>query len=239
LPDERTVALALVVILGTVGLGWGVDYLVRVGAQSVVARTVQARTGVAGRPSVEMNGTVFLWQAVRGRYNDVRIGVRDLTSGPLTIARVDATLHGVHVPFHSVLVRDVNRIVVDRSDETAILRYDDLNRYLKSLGSPLTVAPLDGGQLKLTGTVSALGRTFSASADARVSAAPGGLDVTPTSIDTGVSALDRASQALLGSQFTFRVPLTALPFGQQVTSISVAREAITVDAAGTAVVLPS
>lgn len=234
---RSTVLLAAGVVLTVVLVGWGVDRLIRIGAQSVVARAVQKQTGVTQRPKVEIDAGVFVWQAIRGRYDRISIDVQDIETDNLRIADVQAVARGVHLSFHDVLVRDFQQVVIERTDETAYLRYADINNYLKAIGRRVTLAPgKRPGEVKVTGTVTVLGRNISASADAKASAGPGRLDIVPTSIDSGLSGLDSASRAVLGQALTVRVPLTALPFGQKLTGIDVGKANIVVHAAGTGVV---
>jgi LmeA-like phospholipid-binding len=230
------VVLGLSVVLGTALLLWGADRLARWGAESLLARNVQSSTGAPGRPSVDVHGTFFLPQVVRGRYDDVEITVRDLSSGPLRLAEVHARLSGVHLSFHDVLVQDLDPIGIDRSVEEASLTYADLNRYLQLTGRPLSVAPADGDGLRLTGTVDVLGRSISASTQVRLSVRTGALAVAPTQLATD-TPLDAATGLLLGQRFTFLVPLDPLPFGQVLTAVEVGEGGLVVRAGGNDVVI--
>lgn len=234
---RNTVLLAVAVVVVVLAVGWGLDRLIRVGAQSVVARAVQTQTGVAQRPTVKIDATVFVWEAVRGRYDQISIDVHGINTDSLRIADVQAVARGVHVSFHDVLVRDFQQVVIERTDETAYLRYGDINDYLKAIGRRVKLAPgKRPGEVKVTGTVTVLGRDISASADAKVNAGPGRLDIVPASVDSGLSGLDSASRAVLGQALTVRIPLSALPFGQKLTGIDVRSGDIVVHAAGTNVV---
>ena len=232
LPDPRTLALAVAVAAFTVAMLWVSDSLARVGAQSLIARAVQQGIGTPNRPSVHVHDRSFLLEVIRGRYADVDITAAPVVSGPLRIAEVHAVLHGVRLSLHDVLVRDTHRIVIDRSAETATFHYGDLNRYFAATANPLKVAFARKGEVRLTGTVRVLGTSVSASADARLSFVAGALAITPTQFDLGSSGLDQASRVLLGQRFTVRIPLQALPFGQSVTRIDVARSGILVHASG-------
>ncbi len=211
--------------------------LSRVGAQSLIARTVQQAVGATHRPTVHLHGRLFLTQVVGGRYDDVEIDVRPLNSGPLRIADVHADLHGVYLAYHDVLLDNARRIVIDDSHESVTLRYPDLNSYLTAVGDRLTLASGQGRQLRLTGTVQVLGRSVSASADVKVSAANDAIDITPTQFETGNAGLDSLSRALLGQRFTLHISLQALPFGQHLTRIDTGRDGITVHADGSSVVI--
>ncbi|GGL92939.1 LmeA family phospholipid-binding protein [Nakamurella endophytica] len=235
---SRTVALALSVVIGTLALLWVADWLSRLGAQSLLARSVQDETGSPERPSVTIHGTVFLLQVIRGRYDQVDVDIPQLSSGPLRLQRVHAELQGVHLPFHDVLVRNARQVVVDRATEDAFLSYDDLNRYLRFTGRSLTVESAGSGKVTVTGTVRILGREVSVSADATLAARGDSVAVTPGRLHTDTS-LDRASEILLGERLTLLVPLDPLPFGQLLTSIRTTEHGLQVQATGTGVVLAS
>jgi hypothetical protein len=235
-PALGTVALGLSVVLGTALLLWGADWLARWGAESLLARNVQEATGVPGRPSVQVHGTFFLPQLVRGRYGDVEITVEDLSSGPLQIDTVHAELTGVHVPFHDVLVQNPGPVLIERTAEDAFLTYDSLNHYLDVTGRPVTIGAGSAHEVRLTATVEILGRSISAATRARLVPRDGELAVQPTELDTD-TVLDPASRLLLGQRFTFVVPLDPLPFGQELTAVDAQDSGLQVRAEGTDVVV--
>ncbi len=225
--------VVLVLLLAT----WGADVLARKGAESLVARDVQAATGVAEQPVVEIDGRFFLAQVIRGAYGRVHVSARGVKNGPLVVDRLDADLSDVRVPFHDVLVRDVRTIGVGHSEETAVLTYQALNSYLEATGRPLTVAPGPGDQgVALSGSVEVLGRQVDASADVTLSVADGNLQLTPQAITSG-SVLGDAAQLLLGQRLSVAVPLGSLPFSQRLTAVRPTAEGLVVEAAGDAVVL--
>jgi len=236
---RRTVVTAQVLafVLALAAVLHGADVLARAAARSLVVRAVQERTGVAEPPEVEIHGALFLPQVVRGVYDRVDVRVSGIESGPLQLQQVDAELHGVHLPFHDVLVRDPRRIIVESAVQRASLTYDDLDRYLEVTGRPLTVAPGRGGDVALTGTLEVLGQDVDASVDAALAARDGRLEVSPTQLRTGADGLDRASRLLLQQRLTFVVPLQSLPFGLEVTGIDVGEQGLLVHARGRGVVL--
>jgi hypothetical protein len=218
-------------------LTWGADHIARWGAENLLARNIREATGVPTQPSVDINGTFFLHQVVQGRYDEVEITLRDLTSGPLRIAELRARLSGVHVSFRDVLIQETDPVWIEASVEEALLTYEDLNRYLDATGRPVTVAAA-GGEVRLTGTAEVLGQTVSASTRAGLSTRDGALAIRPTQVDTD-TVLDPASSLLLGQRFTFLVPLDPLPFGQQLSGVEVVEAGVVVEARGDHVVLRS
>jgi hypothetical protein len=230
---------ALVLVAGLLALLWGADALARVGAQTLIARSIQDATGVADQPVVKVRGVLFLPQLIRGAYNEVNVTTRGITNGPLPVERLDSQLFDVRVPFHDVLVRDVRQVGIGRSVEIANLRYDDLNAYLATTGRPLRLASAPDGQVKITGSVDLGNGPVEASADATLSVDNGAVKVTPRQIDTGTNTLDQATRLLLGQRLNLTVPLGNLPFGHQLTGATPYPDGIRVEATGTGIVLPT
>jgi hypothetical protein len=230
-PRVSTALLAASILLGIGLLLWGADLLARWGAESLLARHVQATTGVLERPSVDVGGTFFLPQVLSGRYEEVDIVVDDLTSGPLRIQRLHAELRGVHLTFHDLLVQNSVPIYIEQSRERATLTYDALNSYLDATGRSVRVAAAPAGETLLTGTFQVFGREVSASALAVLDAEDDDLTVRPTQVETGTT-LDGASRALLRQRFSFVVPMDPLPYGQRLTGIETTDAGVVVVAEG-------
>jgi hypothetical protein len=233
---RRTAAVAVSVVIGVVVLLVGADWLARVGAQSLLSRQIQDATGVLTSPVVQVHGGPFLPQVVAGYYDTVEVELVDVSSGPLTISTLSATLTGVHLPFHDVLVRKVDRIHIDSAEQTAFLTYDDINSYLSMSGHRVQVQPAPDGEVTLTGTVTVLGTEVSASAVAQIDSRDGALSLKPTRLDTD-TPLDRASEILLGQRFTLLIPLDPLPFGQQIRSIEARDDGFLVEAGGSGIIV--
>lgn len=234
-PRISTALLAASVLLGSGLLLWGTDAVARWGAETYLERHVQTATGVLERPAVDVHGTFFLPQVLRGRYEAVEVEVVGLASGPLRIDRLHAELSGVHLSLHDLLLQNAVPIYVERSRERATLTYDDFNHYLDVTGRPVRIEPAPAGEVVLTGTAEVFGREVSASARALLDAANGDLEVRPTQLATGTD-LDPASRALLRQRFSFVVPLDPLPFGQRLTDIETTGTAVVIDAEGIGVV---
>lgn len=229
---------AAIVVLALLLATWGADVLARVGAESLIARDVQAATGVTEVPEVAIGGHFFLVQVIRGAYGEVHVSARGLKNGPLVVDRLDAELTDVRVPFHDVLVRDVRAVGVGHSEETVVLTYAALNDYLAATGRPLRVSPGPGDQVvTLAGSVEVLGKQVDASAEVTLSVADGNLRLTPRAITSGGSLLGDAAQLLLGRRLSVAVPLGSLPFSQRLMAVRTTADSLVVEAAGDAVVL--
>ncbi|SFF47770.1 LmeA family phospholipid-binding protein [Blastococcus tunisiensis] len=233
------VAVLVGALLGTGLLLWGLDRLARQTVQALLAEELQQATGTVVAPTVEVGGGPVLLQALRGRYDEVRVALEDVSNGPLTFDRVDAELQGVHLSFHDLVVRDADAVVFEGSTTDAWLRYDALDQYLRFTGRPMTVRPAGpegSDQVRLTATGELLDRPYEASVTAVVDPATGALAVRPTEVLTD-RPLDRSAELLLTERFRFRVPLDPLPFGRQVAEFDLGEEAVTVRTTGAGIVL--
>jgi hypothetical protein len=236
--DRAVLALAVSVVVGTVVLLCGAEWLAKQGAQSVLAQALQERTGALEPPTVDIRGGPVLIQALRGRYEDVQVSAEALSSGPLRIEEFSATLSGVHLSFHDLLHGTPARIVVGSAVQGAVLRYEDLNRYLGFTGRSVEVAPTPDGGIRATGQLEVRGAPVDVSTRARITTEDGAVVLQPTELRTD-EPLDGLDELLAIQRFTVRVPLEPLPFGQRLTEIRIEPEGIVVEASTTDVEIGS
>jgi hypothetical protein len=212
----------LVVVLLLLGLAVVADRVAVGVAEDKVAEQVAAKGGLRGRPTVDITGFPFLTQAVRGRYDDVRIALTADQLGQPAGTRADIALHGVHVPLSSVLSGSVGKVPVDRIDGTATLSYALLSA---QLGGDSTVRA-EGDALQITKTVELLGQTIPLTATGTVALQDNRLviDVQKAAgagVDLPGFLVSRASDLL-----DLRYDVPALPFGLQLTGVSPAEDGV-------------
>ncbi|MGQ7296249.1 LmeA family phospholipid-binding protein [Quadrisphaera sp. KR29] len=241
----RRLLLTLVVVSviagGAVVAAPLVDAAVRTSVQERVAVEVARQTGATGGVDVEVRGGWFVPQALRGRYEDVRVVARGVPAGDLRVEEVDAHLSGVVVPLRELADGRVDRVEVERATSTASLAYPVLNGVLGQRQPPLSVAP-DQGALRVTGTARVLGQDVSLSALVDLTAQAGGVSAVPRRLDSGSALLDRLSRSVLSGlrdRLAFQVPLEQLPFSQQVTGVEVRTTGLVVSTAGQSIVVGS
>lgn len=234
---RRTALEAVALVLGTLLLLWGTDRLAEIGAESLLERNIQDVTGVAERPVVDVRGPLFLPQAIRGAYGEVRVSVSDLRSGPLTVDQVEATLYDVRMPFKDVLLRDIRRVGVSRTTDQVTLRFQDLNAYFETTGRSLRLAGTDDGHVEMSGYFIVLGQTMRATAEVDLEVDGSQLRIAPREVDTGDTVLGSARRLLLAQRLGFAIPLDTLPFGTELTEVSVDADELRVSATSTAIVL--
>jgi hypothetical protein len=225
-------------VIGVVALLlWGADTMARIGAQTLLSRNIQDATGVEVPPEVDVEGIFFLPQVIRGVYSEVHVTTEDVTGGPLRIDRVESQLSDVRVPFHDVLVRDIRRVGIGRSEENLELTYEDLNAYFAATGRRLTVAPGRDGTVRVSGNVEIANQTVPLSADATLSVEGDALRISPESLNTGSGSLDAASRLLLRNRLRLLVPLGTLPFGHQLTGVRADSDGLHLTATGADIVV--
>jgi hypothetical protein len=202
-------------------------------AEKRVAEQIRDRGDLHGTPTVDIAGFPFLTQAVRGRYDDVRIQLTAEELGQPAGTRADVSLHGVRVPLSSVLSGSVSRIPVDRIDGTATVSYALLSA---QLGGDTTVRP-EGDGVRITKTVHIAGFTLPLTASGTVTLKGNQLlvDVQRAS-GVGVTVpsflVDRVSDLL---DLSYRIP--ALPFGLALTGVRPAADGVHLTVAATNAVL--
>ena len=226
----KRLLVTLVVLAGLLAVA---DRVAATVASNAVADQVQASASLASA-DVSIGGFPFLTQALGGRYDSVSVVARGVAAGDLTVDRLDATLTGVEVPLSDVLSGSVSEVPVASVRATALVGYDELAR--RSGDRRLTVAP-SGDRVRVTGSVTVLGQTLTASALSSVRVEGGALVVTAESYSVGDAAASSAISQALGGRFDLRIPVTGLPYGLQVSGVSVTAEGVAVTAAAGATVL--
>lgn len=206
-------------------------------AGRAVAAQAQVAAGLAAEPEVTIGGFPFLTQALGGRYDRVEVRAEAVTTADLTLRRLDATLSGVRVPLSAALSGSVDSVPVDRVAARALVGFDELSRRSGDRGLVVSAA---GEQVRVTGSVTVLGRTVSAAAVSRVEVVEGALVVTAQSIEVGDAAADDLLTRALRGRLDLRIPITGLPYGLQVTGVEVTAEGVVVlaTARGTVLVAP-
>lgn len=225
----RALGVLLVLLLG---LGVLLDRVAVGVAEEQVARQVESRGALAGQPDVEVRGFPFLTQAVRGRYDDVRLSLSAEDLGAPVGTEADVVLHGVRLPLSAVLAGEVREVPVDRIDGTATLAYELL---AGELGGNTTLER-EGDGLRITRTVELLGLSLPLTAVGTVSVDAGVLvidaeEASGAGVDVPGALVGRVSDLL-----DLRYPVE-LPFGLQPTGVTPAGNGVVVQVEATGTVL--
>ena len=204
----------LIFLLVLVGLLVVVDRVGVAIAEERVAEGIAQEAGLAAPPEVDVIGFPVLHEAVRGRYDEVRIAftARDLDQPEGT--RAEVVLRGVEVPL-SRLFGVVERVPVERIDGTATLSYALL---AEQLGDG-TELGREGDRLRLTRTVEFGGEEIPLSAEGTVS-----LDGDDLVIDVqgasgaGVDLPEEVVRSI-AENLDLRYPVPELPYGLELVDV--------------------
>jgi LmeA-like phospholipid-binding len=224
--------LAVVLVLGALLVG--ADRLGEQLAEGAVAKEVARSQGLPQRPDVEVTGFPFLTQALRGRYDAVDVRVEQLTAGGAAVQDLVAHLHGVQVPLRSAIAGSVAQVPVEAVDATGRVSYAAI---ASAAGDRrLTVTPA-GDLVKVTGEVDVVGRTLRASAFSTVRLDGQTLVVSAQRFDVGSGKADDLLRTALKDRFDLRVKIGALPYGLQLTGLTLAPDGVRLTATGGPTVL--
>ena len=227
----KGVLTSLVVL---VVLAVGADRLSLVLTERAVASQLQSSGSLSSRPSVSIHGFPFLTQALSGRYDDVDLSADEVTAGGGRLSRLEASLHGVHVSLSSALSGSVSTVPVDQLRATVLMSYADMTTQLRDR----RLAVSRGGDLlRVTGSVTVLGRSVSASALSTVTLSGTSVVVTAQRFEVAGAVADRVLTRALGNRLDFVVRIGALPYGLKLTGVHVAAAGIIATAAADGVVL--
>ncbi|HZB51054.1 MAG TPA: DUF2993 domain-containing protein [Mycobacteriales bacterium] len=196
-------------------------------AQRALANQIRTELQLDETPDVSIHGIPFLTQALGGDYEEVRVGLPDVDSGPLQDIGVDARLFGVRAPLGQVLRRQLDEVPVDRITGDLTVGYAELARASGISGLRIT---REGDALRLSGSVDVLGRQVDASATGRVEVAGNDIVITAEQaeidgVEVPQTALDLAARLL-----SFRVSPRGLPLSLRITAVRIGEESLEVGA---------
>ena len=221
----------LVFLLLVVALAVVADRAVEQVAEGVVARQLEAEIGT--QPSVEVGGFPFLTQALRGRYEQITVDAPSLRSGEVTVQDFQATLTGTQVPLSEVLNGSLSEVPVERLRGSGLVPWSTLE---DASDGRLSLEPA-GDQVRVSGSVSALGQSVEGSALATAS-----VDGSDVRLQAGDVTVDGApvpgpvAQALSAAlSLTYQVP--PLPYDLRLREVDVTEEGVVVTGAAEDVLL--
>jgi hypothetical protein len=214
-----TLAVIVVVLVGA-------DFAARIVAQNVLATKIEQQ-GLSRKPAVTIGGFPFLTQLASRNFSQVTISATDLTEGPVTITKVNATAHGVRLNSFAFSSGTVSTL-----SGTALISFASLGNALSQQVGPLGQV-LHGAGLHLTragpsevkASINLVLR--SASATWRVTLLSGRrLNFRLVSTGGGLSG------SLLSSIKDVTLKLPKLPLGLKITRVSVTSQGLTGQVSG-------
>lgn len=224
------VVLVVVVLAALVVLG---DRYVERRVERETARQLTADLGTPVAPAVDIRGWPFLVQVAARRLPQVHVVADDLGAdgrSGVRVAHADLVLTDVTTPDWFV-TREAARV-----EGTARLDYDALSALA---GAPLT--PAGGGRVRLERQTTLFGAEVTATVTAlpRLDVDAQALTLDDADVAIGGVSLPRAAGDALLRAVARPVPVTGLPLGLRLTSVSAGDEAVDVGLFGEDVELPS
>ena len=222
--------LALILL----GLDRGAAYA----ASRVLASKMQSQQHLRSKPQVDIRGFPFLTQVIGGKYTEVDVAAKGITSNGLRIQEIDVQAQGIRIALSEAIHGRVKDVPVDHATGTVHLAYADVNALLAARADNIPSISYDSaGRVTVHGKLAALGVTATASVSADVSVDADVVRVVPLADSLG--SLPAALRSLARSALTFSFPVTGLPFGIHLRSGSVTPDGVVLTAEVTGAVFPT
>jgi hypothetical protein len=203
-------------------------------ATTQVVHQVSTSQKLPTKPGARIGGFPFLTQVALGKYSDVHVTIRNLpTPGP-RLAKISATLKGVHVPLSAAMRNKVSQVPVDRISASIFVSFADLNGFLKTKPGSLQVGSGDSG-LQLTGQLPGLDQALGSLISANIDVGANDFTLVPGDLLGGLGVPVPKSTL---SQLTTKVPLAGLPFDLRLLSVKIHSDGVEFAASASHVVLP-
>lgn len=237
---RRRITGLTVVLLILVALFVGGDRAGAWAAERTIAGKVSQemdQLGVsASEPDVTVAGFPFLTQVLDGRYDEIRVLVRDVSARGVTVPELDIRATDVRAEMNTLLSGD-GSITADRVSGTATIGYSSVRAMLDRPG--LQVAGQDG-KVRLRVPVTVAGISVTAIALGEVTVADGRIRVEVTDIRADGVQLPPPAQGLLDaykSQLSVEMELPPLPMQLRIEGVQATSEGIAVTASAAGVPL--
>jgi len=184
-------------------------------AENEVASQIKS-AGFPVKPKVTISGFPFLTQLAARDFQQVNIAANNVTEGPLDIASINATLHGVHVS------SGFNGATVDQVNGTALVTFAGLS-HAAGAGDGITLSNGGNGDVKASIDLGFV----SGSALAQVSRSG------PHQINVRFVSFGGIPPSALGPLQNFTINVPSLPAGMTIQNVSVTGQGLLIKVAGT------
>jgi hypothetical protein len=211
-PLITVITVIVVLVLAVVG-----DRVAAAAAENNMADQIQ-QSGFPAKPHVTIEGFPFLTQLLAHDFNDVVITASNVTEGPLTIASVNATLHGMHIN------GSYSGATIDTIDGTALITFPALAS-AGGIPSGITLSADGSSNNEIKANVNLAG-IFNTTVVAQLTRV--GADKFNVQV---VSAGD-VPTSVLGNLANFTVSVPKLPAGVSIQSVSVTQQGVVITITG-------
>jgi hypothetical protein len=211
---RRRLTITAIVVLVVLILLVIADRAAAAYAENRIATQIKT-SGFPVKPKVTIGGFPFLTQVAARDVNQMNISASNVPEGPLEIASVNATLHGVHIN------SSFNGATIDQLNGTALITFAGLSQ-AAGVGDGIILS--DGGNNRVKASVN-LG-FLSGTAIFQVARTSG------HAINVRVVSAGGLPTSALGSLQDFNVPVPKLPAGMSIQSVSVTGQGVLINIAG-------
>jgi len=210
-PYVTGITVLVVVILLVVA-----DRVANAVAENEMATQFQTSMALSGKPNVAIQGFPFLTQLAAKDFNQVNISATNETTGPLTIASLNATLHGMH--FTSLQAKSAT---VDDLTANALITFTALGN-AGGIPQGITLSYGGGNQVKADINLGPLSESASATVTQQ------GSDKIHVHLNDagGIPLSD------LGTLADFTVTIPKLPAGVKIQNVSVTQQGVQISITG-------
>jgi hypothetical protein len=212
---RRRLTIAAIIVLVLAAILVVVDRAAAAYAGNQVASQIKSQ-GFPVKPKVTIEGFPFLTQLAARDFHDVNISASNVSEGPLNVASINASLHGVHIN------PGLNGATVDSLNGTALITFADLGS-AAGVGNGITLSAAGPSEVKAAVNLGFLSGTALAQV-----ARSGTHQINVRVISAGGIPL-----SALGSLQDFTITIPDLPAGMTVQSVSVTGQGLLIDIAGT------
>ena len=182
--------------------------------ENQIASQFKSSADLSGKPHVSIAGFPFLTQLAARDFNTVHINATDETTGPLEIASLTATLHGMHI-------LNLSTTRIDQFTASALVTFTALGN---AGWIPQGITLSADGPNKIQATVS-IG-PLSDSAVAQVT------QTGPNTINVHIIDAGGIPTSVLGSLMNFSITLPKLPAGVAIQDVSITQQGLGITITG-------
>jgi hypothetical protein len=182
--------------------------------ENQIASQFQSSAGLSGKPHVTIQGFPFLTQLAARDFKTVDVNATDETTGPLEIASLTATLHGMHII-------NLSTTRIDQFTASALVTFTALG---SAGGIPQGITLSQDGPNMVQATVSIGPLTESATAQVT--------QVGSNMVNVRVINFGGIPPSVLGNMVNFTISIPKLPAGVSIQSISITQQGLRITIAG-------
>jgi hypothetical protein len=180
-----------------------------------MASQFQSSVGLSGKPHVTIQGFPFLTQLAARDFRTVDINASNETTGPLEIASLTATLHGMHI--HSL-----KSATIDQFTASALITFAALGN-AGGIPQGITLSADGPNRVKADVNIGPISDTATAQV---TQTGPDQINIKVIDAGNGIP-LD-----VLGNLANFNISIPKLPAGVSIQSVSVTQQGLRITAAG-------